>query len=98
MYTTSFFGDKKFYNDEFDFKKAPLHPDNRRKIRFGLKSILDFIVQMDLHKLRTDILEADSKVEKFTARQSSDHPYPLVDDSFAGLLRLVNPKNAREYW
>ena len=44
IYSTSFFGEKKFYADDFDFSKAPLHPENRRKIRFGLKSILDFVV------------------------------------------------------
>ena len=27
IYTSSFFGDKKFYHDEFDFKKAPLLPE-----------------------------------------------------------------------
>ena len=95
IYSTSFSGDRKFYSDEFDFKKAPLHPENRRKIQFGLKGILDFVVQMDLHKLRTDIMEADGKVEKFTARQSSNHPSPLVDDSFAGLLRLANPTKCK---
>ena len=95
IYSTSFFGDKKFYIDEFDFKKTPLHPDNRRKIRFGLKSLLDFVVQMDLHKLRKDILEKDGKVERFTTRQRGDHPSPLADDSFAGLLRLANPTKCK---
>ena len=41
IYSSTFFGPKKFYGDEFDFKKEPLHPQDRRRIRFGLKSVVD---------------------------------------------------------
>ena len=49
VYSSNFFGLKKYYTEEFDFSKSPLHPRERRKIRFGLKSIVDFIIQLDLH-------------------------------------------------
>ena len=90
IYSTSFFGEKKFYADDFDFNKTPLHPENRRKIRFGLKSILDFIVQLDLHSLRGVLLESDTIVGNFNSRQDVAHLVPLNDDSFANLLRMSN--------
>ena len=52
VYSANFFGTKKFYSDEFDFKKTPLHPSDRRKIRFGLKSLVDFVIQLDLYNLK----------------------------------------------
>ena len=92
IYSSSFFGEKKFYADDFDFNKAPVHPENRRKIRFGLKSILDFVVQLDLHSLRGVLLESDNIVENFNTRQNVAHLVPLNDDSFANLLRMANPR------
>ena len=66
VYSSNFFGLVKYYTEEFDFNKSPLHPRERRKIRFGLKSIVDFIIQLDLHQLRSSLLESDTAVEKFT--------------------------------
>ena len=66
VYGSTFFGDKKFYADEFDFKSGPLHPSDRRKIRFGLKSIADFVTQLDLHHLKSSFVESDPTVEKFS--------------------------------
>ena len=65
VYGSNFFGKKCFYGDEFDFKKGPLHPSDRRKIRFGLKSIADFIIQLDVENLKTCLFERDSAVADF---------------------------------
>ena len=65
VYGTTFFGPKNYYSDEFDFTKEPLHPAHRRKIRFGLKSIVDFITQLDVENLKSYLNEPDAAVEKF---------------------------------
>ena len=96
IYSNNFFGQKKFYRDEFDFAKTPLHPTDRRKIRFGLKGIVDFIIQLDLHNLRELLLENDKKVEKFTTRASFCQNTFFADDSFFGLLSLVNPSKCQK--
>ena len=95
IYTTPFFGDKMFYADDFDFTKAPLHRENRRNIRFRLKSILDLVVKIDLHRLRTYLLQSD-RVEKITACRDVEHITPLVDDSFATLLKLANHTKCKQ--
>ena len=91
VYSANFFGTKKFYSDEFDFKKTPLHPSDRRKIRFGLKSLVDFVIQLDLYNLKELLLESDERVEKFTTRLVNEQNTRFSDDSFFGLLDLANP-------
>ena len=52
VYGSTFFGKKACYSCDFDFKKQPIHPHDRRKIRFGLKGLVDFIIQLDLENLK----------------------------------------------
>ena len=70
IYGSTFFGARKFYNDEFDFKKEPLHPHDRRKIRFGLKSVVDFIAQLDLQNLRAYLTESEGSGERLAQRSN----------------------------
>ena len=56
------------------------------------------MLQIDFHRLRTYLLESDEKVEKFTARRDVDHLSPLVDYSFAELLKLATLQNAKASW
>ena len=64
-YSSNFFGLKKYYGDEFNFKIAPLHPADRRKIRFGLKSIVDFVIQLDVQNLKTHLRSPISAIKDF---------------------------------
>ena len=64
-YSSNFFGLKKFYGEEFNFKTAPLHPPDRRKIRFGLKSIVDFVIQVDIQNLKTHLSSSNSSIKDF---------------------------------
>ena len=95
VYSSTFFGDRKFYADEFDFKSGPIHPTDRRKIRFGLKSIADFVIQVDLHHLKSCFLESDPTVEKFTDRLDRGSSTPFPDDSLLGLLYNAHPTKAK---
>ena len=95
VYSNNFFGQKRFFGEEFDFSKAPLHPRDRRKVRFGLKSIVDFIVQLDLHNLKELLTEPEVRVEQFTDRLTFGENTQFSDDSFFGFLRRVNPEKCR---
>ena len=64
-YSSNFFGLKKYYGDEFNFKLAPLHPADRRKIRFGLKSIVDFVIQLDVQNIMTYLRSPNSMIKDF---------------------------------
>ena len=91
VYGSNFFGKKSFYRDEFDFKKGPLHPSDRRKIRFGLKSIAAFIVQLDVENLKTCLYERDSAVAEFKENQANAISSHFSADSFFGLMDRTNP-------
>ena len=95
IYSSTFFGERKFYADEFDFKSGPLNPTDRRKIRFGLKSIADFVTQVDLHHLKSCFLESDPTVEKFTDRLDRGSSKPFPDNSLLGLLYNAHPTKAK---
>ena len=83
VYSNTFFGLKKFYGDEFDFK-SPLRPNYRRKIRFGLKSTVDFIIQLHLHNLMDLLTKPDPTVQRFTTRLDYAENTRFPDDSFLG--------------
>ena len=95
LYSSTFFGSKVFYNDEFDFKKEPIHPGSRRQIRFGLKSVVDFVIQMDIENLKTVLHQDDPNVKNFF-----EHPIQTQDprfspDSLFGLLNRTNPNSCK---
>ena len=90
-YSSTFFGQKRFYADDYNFKNGPLHPNDRRKIRFGLKSIADFVVQLDLLHLKQVLEESDPSVEEFTERLKNDNVSSFPDDSLFGLLQKASP-------
>ena len=94
VYSNTFFGLKKFYGDEFDFKSS-LHPNDRRKIRFGLKSNVDFIIQLDFHILMDLLTKPDQTIQRFTTWLDFPENTHFPDDSHFGLLKLANPTECR---
>ena len=64
--------------------KSPLHPNDRRKIRFGLKSMFDFIIQLDLHNLMDLLKKPDPTVQSFTTRLDYAENTHFPNDSFFG--------------
>ena len=91
VYTSTFFGKNNFYAEEFDFKKDPIHPLDRRKIRFGLKSIVDFIIQLDVENLKTCLKENDSSIEDYEDCRGKSIGSRFSPDSFLGLMDRTNP-------
>ena len=95
VYGSTFFGNKKFYNDEFDFKKQPLHPATRRQIRFGLKSVVDFIIQMDIENLKTLLHQRDANVKNFVEHTVNMQDPRFASDSLFGMLNRTNPTSCK---
>ena len=97
IYSASYFGNSKWYSEGVDFGKTALTTHERRKIRFGLKSNVDFLVQLDMHNLKQILSENQSNVERFTDRLSneSNNP-PFASSSFLSLMNQVNPKKCQE--
>ena len=91
IYGSTFFGKKAYYGDEFDFKKQPLHPHDRRKIRFGLKGLVDFIIQLDLENLKACLYEDDANVKNFTQNLSVQQDSEIPPNSCMGLINRTNP-------
>ena len=91
VYGSSFFGEKKIYSDEFDFSREPLHPKKRRQIRFGLKSLVDFIIQMDVENLKTCLHQKDLNVENFVLHEKGSLDPRFKEDSLFGLMNRTNP-------
>ena len=92
---STFFGKKNFYDEEFDFKKGPLHPADRRKIRFGLKSAVDFIIQLDIENLKTCLIAKDSGVAEFKEFREVTQESQFTADSFFDLMNRTNPEKCR---
>ena len=90
VYSNNFFGQKRFFGEEFDFSKTPLHPRDRRKVRFGLKSIVDFIIQLDVENLKTCLKENDSSVADFEDCRGKSIGSRFSPDSFLGLMDRTN--------
>ena len=95
IYGSTFFGPRKFYGEEFDFSKEPIHPTDRRRIRFGLRSVVDFVIQLDLQNLNVCMSEPDMIGETFLDRGQSSLNPRFAADSFWDLLMRANPSKGK---
>ena len=82
-YGSRSFGQKRWYTEDFDISRGLKTNKNRRQFRFGLKSNVEFLIQLDLENLRSCML--DSTYEIHQNKPSSVTP-PLSDCSFLNLL------------
>ena len=98
VYGCTFFGCKNLYNEEYNFKKEPIHPATRRELRFGLKSIVDFIIQMDVENLKTCLHQNDRNVGDFVEHPSRLHDPRFSPDSLFGLLSRTNPNKCKLFF
>ena len=91
VYSSTFFGKKSLYAEEFDFKKDPIHPEDRRKIRFGLKSAVDFVIQLDVENLKSCFNEPDTGVAEFREFRENTRASHVAPDSFFAMMDRANP-------
>ena len=98
IYGSTFFGEKKFYAEEFDFTKEPLHPNKRRQLRFGLKSLVDFIIQLDIENLKICLRKPCVSVKDFSENHKMVQDDRFPPDSFFGLMYRTNYKNTNLFF
>ena len=56
-YGSRSFGKKSWYKENFDINARLRNNNDRRKFRFGLKSNVDFLIQLDMESLKSCLLE-----------------------------------------
>ena len=93
-YGSRAFGQKRGYTEDFDISRGLKTNKNRRQFRFGLKSNIEFLVQLDLENLRSCIL--DSTYEVYQNTQSSATPL-LSDGSFLNVMEKMNPTRCKKF-
>ena len=87
-YGSRSFGQKRWYTEDFNICKGLKTNDSRRQFRFGLKSNIEFLIQLDLENLRSCLLNSTYEIHQNTP--SSVAP-PLSDGSFLDLMKKMNP-------
>ena len=85
-YGSRSFGKKRWYRETFDVVSGLKSNADRRKFRFGLKSNVDFLIQLDLESLKTCLL--DKSFEPRTSATSGTNP--LSDGSFLDTMRQMD--------
>ena len=90
-YGSRAFGQKSWYRENFDIAKGLKTNADRRKFRFGLKSNVDFLIQLDIESLKICLNE-----NTFTP---GNHPLPdtLSDGSFLSTMRLLDPNRFNKF-
>ena len=91
-YGSKSFGEKGWYTESFDIGRGLHSNSERRKFRFGLKSNVDFLIQLDLANLKSCLLE---KSQDTTFPQSTT-PSSLSDGSFLSLMEQLNTTRSKE--
>ena len=88
------FGQKKWYKDDFDVVSGLRSNEARRKFRFGLKTNIEFLIQLDLENLKECLTKAGFPLESTLPENS--HKI-LSNGSFLDLMRKANQKNFNEF-
>ena len=93
VYSSRAFGQQNWYKESFNVLRGLRSNADRRKFRFGLKSNIEFLVQLDIQNLKTLLVEKDSE-QKDTIFQSP--PTQLSDGSFVSTLHKSNAKRCEK--
>lgn len=92
-YGSKSFGERGWYTENFDVVKN-LHSNmDRRKFRFGLKSNIDFLIQLDLENLKSCLIDK-SLDQNF---HHVDQAASLSDGSFLSLMQQMNLSKAQKF-
>ena len=88
QYGFKFFGMQKWYSDDFNVSQKMRINDDRRKYRFGLKSNVNFLIQLDIENLIYCLTtNGEGKMEDCIPSQEIN---TVSDGSFADLMRISN--------
>ena len=90
LYSSCFFGNEKWYTESCDFEKIIIHPIERRKFRFGLKSCVEFLIHLDIQNLRDCLSNDNYQAENFLNRLNDTNPL-LTGNSLLGMMKAAAP-------
>ena len=91
-YGSRAFGHKKWYKEDFNIKEGLRSNKDRRKFRFGLKSNVDFLIQLDILNLKAKLLENSFNPQV----HNRTPPLSLSDGSFLGAMNNLDAKRCSE--
>ena len=93
VYGSRAFGQQSWYKESFNVCRSLHSNADRRKFRFGLKSNINFLIQLDIQNLKTILAN-----KNFEPQELSTHLYPpqLSDGSFLSTLYTLNQKRCIE--
>ena len=91
-YGSRSFGQKRWYTEDFDISRGLKNNKNRRQFRFGLKSNVEFLVQLDLENLRSCLLDSTYEINQNIPSVTP----PLSDGSFLDLMEKMNPNRCKK--
>ena len=90
-YGSKAFGKNTWYSENFDVVKGLRTNAERRKFRFGLKSNVDFLIELDLANLKNCLVTKNVPQTANYVDSSS-----LSDTSFLNLMRSMNEAKTQE--
>ena len=85
---------KTWYREDFDVGRTLRNNQDRRAFRFGLKSNVDFLIQLDLENLRACLL--DKKTLSTFIPSDELHP-KIPDGSFFSLMKTMDDKKFHRF-
>ena len=88
QYGSKFFGMQKWYTDDFNVSQKMQTNVDRRKFRFGLKSNVDFLIQLDIENLIFFLTtKGEKNAENCIPKQNIN---TVSDGSFTDLMQKSN--------
>ena len=93
-YGSRAYGHKRWYTEDFNISRGLRTTKSRRQFRFGLKSNVEFLIQLDLENLRSCILDPSFKLNQNSPTSS----VPLLSDgSFLDLMKKMNATRCEKF-
>ena len=90
-YGSRAFGQKSWYNENFNITKGLKTNADRRKFRFGIKSNVDFLIQLDIESLKTCLTD-----KSFSTKNNASLD-TLSDGSFLDTMRLLDANRFNKF-
>ena len=78
QYGSIFFGIQKWYTDDFNVSQKMQTNVDRRKFRFGLKSNVDFLIQLDIENLIFYLTTKGEKSSESCIPKQKLTPFPMA--------------------
>lgn len=92
-YGSRAFGNKKWYKKNVDTQEGLKSNEDRRKFRFGLKTNIDFLIQLDVLNLKTELRKNLFNPQGHTQAP----PRSLSDGSFLSMMHNLDAQRCSSF-